>query len=202
MLSLAVLALVVGGACCRAQTPAPPAPDAGAVLAAAREALGGEKKLAAVKTLVGHRAHAPGARRQPRADRVRDLRSSCRTNTCARTRCPRRRAGRRRPVSTATNLIQLPPQAAPPPAGGRRAAAADTGTAGRRAAGAGRRRRSRTSRGSMLGLFAGIVRQLSAHIHATSVKPRRRKGWPTCSKSKVRPTSRCGCSSIGTRTCR
>ena len=60
--SLAVGALSAAGLL--AQTPAP-TPDAAAVLAAAREALGGEKKLAAVKTLV-----TTGRTRQVRGDNL------------------------------------------------------------------------------------------------------------------------------------
>ena len=66
--------------------------DAARVIAEARAAMGGEAKLAAIKTLRRHRPHAPGARRQPRADRVRDPGGAARQVRAAR-RVPR--AGRR-----------------------------------------------------------------------------------------------------------
>jgi len=58
-----VVIALVAGAVARAQTPA--ADAAAAVLAAAREALGGEKKLAAIKTLV-----ATGRTRQIRGENI------------------------------------------------------------------------------------------------------------------------------------
>ncbi len=43
-------------------------PDPAAILGATREALGGDRRLSAVKTFDRDRAHAAGPRRQPCAD--------------------------------------------------------------------------------------------------------------------------------------
>ena len=99
-----------------AQTPA--ADAAATVLAATRQALGGEQKLAGVKSWSRLAGRDRCAARTWSRSNSRSL-SSCPIATCARTRFRRRKAARRRAVSTATELIQFPlvaPRAAAGPA--------------------------------------------------------------------------------------
>ena len=99
-----------------AQTPAP-TPNAAEVLAAAREALGGEKKLAAVKTLV-----TTGRTRQVRGDNLVPIEFEIYVELpdkyVRKDEVPAQESGPTTVGFNGDNLIQLPPQAAPP-AGGR-----------------------------------------------------------------------------------
>ena len=87
--------------------------DPAAILATARQALGGDAKLVGGEVVHRNGPHPAGPWRQPRPDRVRDLRRAARTNTSARTKCRRRKAGRTRPASTARSFVRS--AAAPPP---------------------------------------------------------------------------------------
>ena len=99
------LAMCVLGAVVLAATAFPvaqtPAPDAASVIAAAREALGGDKR-AAVKTIV-----TTGRTRQVRGDNLVPIEfpemtsEVARQNTSARMKCPLRKADRRPSDSTA-----------------------------------------------------------------------------------------------------
>ena len=113
--SLAVVALAAV-ARLLAQTPAPP-PDPGAVLAAAREALGGEKKLAAVKTLV-----TTGRTRQVRGDNLVPIEFEINVELpdkyVRKDEVPAQESGPTTSGFNGDSLIQLPPQVGPP-AGGR-----------------------------------------------------------------------------------
>jgi hypothetical protein len=116
---LAVVALVAT-ARLLAQTPTPtpaPAPNAAAVLAAAREALGGEKKLAAVKTLV-----TTGRTRQVRGDNLVpiefEIYAELPDKYVRKDEVPAQESGPTTVGFNGDNLIQLPPQVGPP-AGGR-----------------------------------------------------------------------------------
>ena len=87
--------------------------DATTVLAATREALGGDQKLAAVKTFVATGPHPPDSRQQPGADRIRD-----RVRVAGQVRAARRdsRAGKRARPPRGFNgeaLIQVPPPPEP-----------------------------------------------------------------------------------------
>jgi len=98
-----------------AQTPAAP-PNPAAVLAAAREALGGEKKLAAVKTLV-----TTGRTRQVRGDNLVPIEFEIFVELpdkyVRKDEVPAQESGPTTVGFNGDNLVQLPPQTAPP--GGR-----------------------------------------------------------------------------------
>ena len=117
-----VLAVVALAATARllAQTPPPtptPAPNAAAVLSAAREALGGEKRLAAVKTLV-----TTGRTRQVRGDNLVPIEFEIYVELpdkyVRKDEVPAQESGPTTVGFSGDNLIQLPPQVGPP-AGGR-----------------------------------------------------------------------------------
>ena len=99
-------------------TPAPlvaqnPAPDATSVLAAMREALGGEKRLTAVKTFV-----ATGRTRQVRGDNLVpiEFEIACELpdKYVRKDEIPAQESGPTSVGFSGDNLIQVPPQAAPP----------------------------------------------------------------------------------------
>jgi hypothetical protein len=116
--ALAVAALVAtAGPLAQSSAPAPdPAPNAAAVLATAREALGGEKKLAAVKTLV-----ATGRTRQVRGDNLVPIEFEIYVELpdkyVRKDEVPAQESGPTTVGFNGDSLIQLPAQVAPP--GGR-----------------------------------------------------------------------------------
>lgn len=147
-LAVAVLAATAGPL---AQTP-PPAPDAGAVLAAARQALGGEKKLAAVKTLV-----TTGRTRQVRGDNLVPIEFEIYVELpdkyVRKDEVPAQESGPTTVGFNGDNLVQLPPQVAPPGRpGGPPPPTPEQLDAGRRARVAGVKQDFARL---MLGLFAG-----------------------------------------------
>jgi hypothetical protein len=95
-----------------AQSPQRPSPDASSVLAAARDALGGEKRLAAVKTLV-----STGRTRQVRGDNLVpiEFEIDCELpdKYVRRDEIPAQESGPTSVGFNGDNLIQLPLQASP-----------------------------------------------------------------------------------------
>ena len=148
-----------------------------------------------------HRAHATGARRQSRPDRIRDRRRAAgQVRAQGRGPCAGKRTDDRR-FQRRQSSFSCRLKSGRPPAGGqagrlRRHRSSWTPHAERASPAS-----SRTSRGSCSACSPGRSTAIRSPSR-TPDKPKRRRAWPMCSMPKVRPTLRCGCSSIGTRTCR